>query len=164
MKKACVVCGGEFEARHRLRVTCCSDAAHRRGRINLRRRLSSDTRTCAVCGDSFSAAGAAPKKTCSAACSVLHKKSRDARRHQRQYVPAGTIKQCIVCGKDFAFHRNKKTCSRECNRERNRTLSALGAARNPERVREYQRKHRAAKSAAYRLVAEIKSRGLEALL
>ena len=159
--RSCAACGCDFHPAGPQKL--CS-ATCRRVEKNQRRHLPAASRACVACGAEFNAAGRTPKKTCSPSCGVLWKKSRDARRHARSYVPAGTIKRCIVCGTGFVFHRNKMTCSAECSRANGAIKSAEALARNPERQREYLRKHRAIKSAAIKLVREILSKGPEALL
>lgn len=160
--KTCVICGGEFEwsSKRSTQKTCSKKCGRTlsRNRINSRNRLAPQSHTCIVCKNEFLAPGEKRKKTCSTECSVWWRKARQSHRSRQKYVPSGTIKQCVVCAKDFVFHRNKITCSHACNRSRNSDLNKVRAAATPpEQLRDYGRKYRAQRTAALRTLRELEA-------
>lgn len=52
------------------------------------------------------------------------------------------IKVCVVCGKEFETQTQAKTCSDECRKARAYDRVLLYRAIDPERYREYNRRHR----------------------
>lgn len=48
---------------------------------------------------------------------------------------------CMICGREFERHNNKKTCSIECRKKRIRDTFEKWKAENPERYRKWQKNY-----------------------
>lgn len=100
--KVCEWCGGEFETipSHADRRRYCSRECAARGR----RQECSSTRKCPRCGKTFVVQSWNPKWTCSKECA-------DAMKTHR------VTKRCMVCGKEYEAHWNRRKSSRYCSLE-----------------------------------------------
>lgn len=148
MMKTCVVCGGAFES-HVHNQSHCSVACRNRKHVEARRRTGKimRLRVCAVCGATFEATGhgSGHVKTCSPECRAA------MRRSWRKVWEATSPKYDALLARYAQEGRNAEYHRR--SRARN-----LDGAR--ERERAYSRKARA----ALKLIREIETKGLEALL
>ena len=187
-EKMCAVCGGGFtDNSQNGTVKTCSPMCHGAHRnklgavwkkIRAGRPLLYEL-CCKICGARFSS----PREneaTCSKAC---HRQNRSlacvAWRERNRQKPL--IKACAICAKEFDARRRAggqrtKTCGDEACRAEHRLISRRDEmARNAERSRRWkvnnydrrlilERRLRAEKNAALKLVRELQTKGMEALL
>ena len=112
---------------------------------------------CVVCGAEFEARGSA--KTCSPECSFESKLERARKHHQKNREKIAEQKR-----KYRQKNREKVAEYRQENREKVAEQQCKYRQKNRDAIAEYDRKYRAERSAALRLVREIREKGLEALL
>lgn len=169
-KRACIVCGVSIEGRHKNAKTCsqrCLDNLD-----NARKRAASaerwSSRSCAVCGASLEGTPY-QQRTCVGECK---------RQYQRAYARSyhadhGRLPQTTEARKAYMrdyTHRNadalreKKAAYRAANRDRLREAEKDRLSRDGDLIRERARERYTARRAALKLVHEIETKGLEALL
>lgn len=185
--KSCVVCGGKFECcRRERRITCSGKCWREKNRASSRKSMAKlralapkkvgKKKRCIVCGIEFEAQRSA--KTCSPACGKANIRAR-----RNAWQKSNPEKRREYGRRDLAKHRAKRRATKKTWRVNNlqhalemerqarerRGPKHAEASKNwreqyPERAKESAAKHRAKLVAALRLVRELQSKGMEALL
>lgn len=136
MKRACDVCGRDFEStRNSKRCSIECRKLHEKTRTKLffqNNKPPPVISNCVICKSSFRKFGAAI--TCSEKCRKVRKRERDAR------VPV--IAECDICGSEFRKLGTSKRCSEECKRL-NKNKYARGYSKK-ESYTKWRRKNRQA--------------------
>ena len=122
MKKNCLICGKEFEARDD-RKKYCSEACARESQRNAYRKWKEAERAkraaeppiaCPICGKEFKPLTGA-YKYCSKDCSAIAEKRNLHKYWVRRMANKEYIRTCERCGKEFrAGCKTTKYCSQEC--------------------------------------------------
>lgn len=119
MKKNCLICGKEFEARDDRRKYCSEECAAEGTRIAYRKRKEAERAArkpinCPICGKEFKPLTGA-YKYCSKECSAIAEKRNLHEYWVRRKANKEYIRVCERCGKEFkAGCKTTKYCSREC--------------------------------------------------
>lgn len=189
MKKKCVVCGRGFEASWRglRRLTCSKKCrSDRKVEMNRLRRGAPSWKRCLVCESKFSPKG--NSKTCSPKCSGELK-----RRHDSDNKKVANLSPEALAAKRAisraSYHRNieasrargrakywanpevERAKRREQKRRFRERFPELAAAterayreNNRDVIRARQQKYRDVRTAALRLIRELETKGIRALL
>lgn len=167
--KECVVCGMEFRPGPG-QITCGPKCRAARGKD---RRKAYKARIRAERPEEYRAKRREEKRRrrlrhLEATAEVRAEAARRAEREKAE-LAARNVRHCVVCGGHFPAKNNVKTCSDACWLERyretkSRTARTLDPAKRKARKREYYYEYHAKRTAALRLVNEIKEKGIEALL
>lgn len=169
MIKQCVICGDDFDARGN--VVTCSDhcrairkqAAKRADKARYREKYPEKVRAEKQLYRSR-------KRAKYLAChpEIADRKSAREARIRMETVPK--MRLCIVCEVPFEVKCNVKTCSDACwkmryseTRARKRQTTVDHAARLESKI-DYSRRRTAQRAAALKLIRELQTKGLEALL
>ena len=113
IRKKCIICGAEFEARQERQKTCSRQCKTKLYYIEHKEEKATKTATCIECGNIFETESA-KKKICSESC----RRKRDARKMLEHYKKINNNlpeRVCPICGETFKPSTiNTKTCSRKC--------------------------------------------------
>lgn len=146
MRKQCVMCGGEFEARNQT-YRSCSPECRREWRLRADRERNRVINLTPALLEAKRTRGRA----------FYHRNIETERLRNRARYRANVEHE-------RAIRRESKRRYREQNPEKARREAALYAKENRGRRREYERRYREERAAALRLVRDLQSKGLEALL
>lgn len=173
MIKQCVVCGGEFEAvasdgRTGTRIIACSPECKHERRLSMLKTWRDKRRTvhaCIICGGEVHRGGKA--LTCSEECSRERRQRVAKEGNRRNYLKnrAARIEYCRKWREqnpDMVREASRLYSAK--NRETIRARERLRREANQEQEIARNRRRRAEASAALKLIREIETKGLEALL